>query len=197
MPGWETSFFLPDHGLAWSKAAYGALLRSAESEGASVLLEKTPKHIHCVPRIRRLLPHARFLLITRNPLDTCASLYRRFGDLDYAIERWNLDGTASLKLRKDPLTLTVRYESLTHDPSNEFRRAAEFLGLPWSSVAIEPGDTAYSTQAAEANMLRRAEEVAAEVLPRVGGWQSVLTSDQVAQVRESTRSLAKHLDYLS
>ena len=59
LPGWETGAFLPDRGLYWSKAAFGTILRTAETTDARVVLEKTPKHVHCAARIRRLLPRAK------------------------------------------------------------------------------------------------------------------------------------------
>lgn len=195
VPGWETSIFLPDHGLAWSKAAFGALLKSAETSGHQVILEKTPKHVHCASRIRRLLPAARFLVMTRNPLDTCASLFERFGDLDYAIERWSLDNTAAAALVRQNGALHIRYESLTTAPTVEFARAAEFLGLTWDDAALGPGGTVFAQAAAEGNMVRRALEVAAPVVSRNGLWRQRLSALQGEQVRVATRDLAARLGY--
>lgn len=195
VPGWETSIFLPDHGLAWSKAAFGALRKSAEASGHHLILEKTPKHVHCASRILRLLPEARFLVMTRNPLDTCASLFERFGDLDYAIERWNLDNTAAAALIRRNCALQIRYESLTTTPSVEFARAAEFLGLTWDDAALEPGETVFAQAAAEENMARRALEVAAPIVPRNGLWRQRLASSQAEQVVAATRDLAAKLGY--
>jgi len=195
LAGWETSIFLPDHGLIWSKAAFGTLLKSAQAAGHRVLLEKTPKHVHCTARIRRLLPQARFLVMMRNPLDTCASLWERFGDLDYAIERWCLDHAAVLALGGDPAALCLRYESLTTAPGVEFRRAALFLGLPWDEAALAAGATAFAPEATEENMARRAVEVAAAIVPRHGLWRQRLTEPQAAQVRRRTRALARQLGY--
>lgn len=195
VPGWETSIFLPDHGLAWSKAAFGALLKSAEAAGHRVILEKTPKHVHCASRIRRLLPEARFLVMTRNPLDTCASLFERFGDLEYAIERWKFDNTAALALSRERGALRVRYESLTTAPELEFRRAAEFLGLAWDDAALATGDTVFTSATAEQNMVRRAHEVAAPIVPRNGLWRERLSTSQAEQVRIATRRLAVQLGY--
>ncbi|MEY2722028.1 MAG: hypothetical protein RL597_1473 [Pseudomonadota bacterium] len=196
LPGWETNIFLPDQGMYWSKAAFSALIKTAETTGQKTILEKTPKHVHCTRRILRLLPRARFLVVTRNPLDNCASLFQRFGSLDQAIERWNMDNGAALEVLHRPEALHVRYEDLVTRPEQIFAHAAEFIGLAWQSSALVAGDTAFSREFSDANMALRAQQVAQAIEPRAEVWRERLTSSQVEAVVFGTQEIASKLGYL-
>lgn len=196
LPGWETKIFLPDQGLYWSKAAFSALVKTAETTGRKTILEKTPKHVHCTERILRLLPGARFLVVTRNPLDNCASLLERFGSLDEAIERWNMDNSAALEVLRRPAALQVRYEDLVGSPEQIFARAAKFIGLDWQSSALVAGETPFSREVADANMILRAEQVARAVEPKAGDWRKRLTVSQAETVFSRTQKIAMQLGYL-
>ncbi len=194
--GWETNAFSPDNGMFWSKAAFGTLLLSARSIGATVLLEKTPKHVHCLNRIRRLLPGARFIIVVRNALDTCASLYRRFGDLDYAIDRWNMDNAAASSALALPASVCVRYEELVSDPQRVLKRSAEFIGLEWTPSVVLAGDSAFSSNAAaDSNMSLRAEQVSRDITCRVNVWNEVLTPAMADVVLARTMKVAGQLGY--
>lgn len=195
LPGWETGAFLPDRGLYWSKAAFGTILRTAEAAGGRVVLEKTPKHVHCAARIRRLLPRAKFLVVVRNPVDTCGSLLQRFGDLQAVIERWNMDNAAALSLLDGPASLLVRYEDLTARAEGTFAQAAAFIGLDWDPAALGPGTTAFSTDSPDRNMALRAAQVARGVHAAAEGWRDRLSAAQSGQIENDTAAIARRLGY--
>lgn len=195
LPGWETSFFLPDQGLYWSKAAFGTLLKIARHSGKQLVLEKTPKHVHCINRIRRLLPQAKFLVVTRNPIDTCSSLYRRVGDLDEAIERWNLDNRATLQLVGDPAALWIRYEDLTENPELVFSIAAKFIGAEWHPDALAEGPTPFSVDAEDPTFRIRALQVTEIVSRRSENDVGDLTENQIETIRVRTQHLARKIGY--
>jgi len=196
VPGWETNIFLPDQGLYWSKAAFSALIKTAETTAQKTILEKTPKHVHCSRRILHLLPRARFLVVTRNPLDNCASLLERFGSVEFAIERWNIDNSAALEVLQRTTALQLRYEDLVESPEQSFARAAEFIGLPWQSSALAAGETAFSRETSDANMVLRAEQVARAIEPNSNAWRKRLTSAQAATISSGTQKIAMQLGYL-
>jgi hypothetical protein len=193
---WETNAFHPDVGLYWSKAVYGTLMQVARGTGASVLVEKTPKHVHCQMRILRLVPAARFIVVVRNPLDTCASLFRRFGSLDFAIERWNMDNAAALEVAAAPSSKLVRYEELVSNPQVEFSSIASFSGLSWFAEAAEGGVTAFrADDSAGPNMILRSRQVAQPIEARVDVWRGVLTTAMADEVTARTRRVAAALGY--
>uniref|UniRef100_UPI0024690DBE sulfotransferase family protein n=1 Tax=Chromohalobacter sp. 48-RD10 TaxID=2994063 RepID=UPI0024690DBE len=92
--GRETHGYAPACGLRASRRSTQEWLSTLRANNKKLLIEKTPKHVHVIPRVRRVLPEARFLAMVRNPLDNCFSLYQRYGDLGFAIDRWNMDNAA-------------------------------------------------------------------------------------------------------
>lgn len=147
----------------------------ARQEGRSVILEKTPEHVHTAGRIRRLLPESRIIVVVRNPLDICAPLYSRFHDLDLAIERWLMDSKAALAVMQQESTLLVRHESLTRRPAETLSEARSFLG----------------------NMAIRHAQVSQPIRDDNGKWVDVLDPRQAAQVRDRTAGVAARLGYPS
>ena len=136
------------------------------------------------------------MLIVRNPLDTCASLYKRFGSLDYAIERWLLDNQALADSLDNANTLLVRYEQLTCEPEETLRHVCGFLGLPWSPDILTLEGSGYeSGENTHANMLIRKQQVSRPISDNNGKWRMVLDDPQAERVRSATADLATRLGY--
>jgi hypothetical protein len=195
VPGWETGLFLPINGLHAGRQGLDFLLRMTSHCGASVLVEKTPKHVFCAARIRRVFPSAKFLVTTRNPLDSCASLYRRFGNLEFAVERWNMDNQAALDILSSENSMRVAYEDLVSMPSQQLSEVAQFLGLPFDDKILDASTTVFTQEAADPIMAIRAKQVAGPIAPRVGTWRDELSSSQVDFVMAETESIASRLGF--
>jgi len=192
----ESNIFAPQHGLRLARVITQEWLAFARQERRRVVLEKSPKHVHCIGRIRRLLPDARVIVVVRNPLDTCASLFKRFGDLDLAIERWLMDNEAALEAKAGKATLLVRYEALTRAPADTLSAACEFLGIPWDPGLLERSGSVYgSDPGLRRNMAIRHEQVSQPIYDNNGKWAEVLTSEQATRVRQRTAELAVKLGY--
>jgi len=190
----ETGLFRPSRRLRKARDRLGRWFAEAESIGASHLVEKTPKHVHNVNRIRRLLPEARVIVVQRNPFDTALSLKKRFGRLGPGIERWLLDNSAANDLPKDARIIRVRYERLTAAPEEEFGRLVAFLGLDWDDAVLADRVTGYGTLARRGSTTElRARQVAESVRPNSGQWRTELTSSEIAQVRRRTAMLWRAL----
>lgn len=192
----ESNIFLPQHGLRRARLIAQEWLAFARQEGRCVVLEKSPKHVHTVRRIRRLLPRSRVLVMLRNPLDCCASLCERFGDLDLAIERWLMDHSAALAVQRQEATLAIRYESLTREPAATLASACSFLGIPWDPGLLTRAGSVYGTDPGlRRNMALRHEQVSQPIRDNRGRWREVLDAGQAARVRERTAELAVRLGY--
>lgn len=163
--------------------------------GRSHVLEKTPRHIYTVPVLKKLIPHARFILIVRNPLDTVASLFKRYGSLDSSINRWLLDNKQVLQHSRLPNTRVVYYEELTENPESILRNITQFMGLEWSDQILTSSSTAYQRFDSGELMALRSQQVSQPIHSNRGNWRSVLTPQQADQVLKRTRKLAKSLGY--
>ena len=80
--------------------------------GKDIVLEKTPNHVFSVDLIDQCFPNCNHIFITRNPLDTCASLFKRYQNLDQAINRWNYCNQCVLTHSTNKSCWVVRYENL-------------------------------------------------------------------------------------
>lgn len=186
----ETGLFRPSRRLGRARWQVLDWMAKARASGASVMLEKTPKHVHAAARIRRLLPEARMIVVLRNPYDTCLSLKKRFGSLDFAIDRWQIDNAAALGLRDEPRAAFVRYERLTVEPEAELARLLAFLGLAWDPAVLAEGGTAYDTEKQRHRTMRlRAEQVRQPIRPNTGQWRRELAVDEIARIAAATGPL--------
>lgn len=169
-------------------------MKDAERKGKTCFIEKTPKHIHAVFRIRKILPDAKFIILMRNPIDNCASLDKRFKDLDYAVERWNIDNREILKISRLPRVLIMKSEEISIDPGPAFERMCGFLGLPWIPDILEAGPTGYDREVfSDENMLLRREQVRRAVTANVGKGKDGLSESQYRTVIKKTKTMAEKL----
>lgn len=193
--GRESNLFTPICSLQTAKRVVREWDMICEMDGQQVLVEKTPKHIHSLRHIRVILPDARFLIMVRNPLDTIASLYLRFGDLDGCIHRWTVDNRAALRWQGDERVRTVRYEDLTCAPVETFQQLCDFLSLDWESGILQIRGSAYDQAVQSGNMAIRQEQVAGPIRPRLGSWRSVFNDSQRGRILKYTEKVSQQLGY--
>jgi tetratricopeptide (TPR) repeat protein len=147
-------------GYAHLAAAAGTAGIGGIGGGENVILEKLPLNYLHLGAIRRALPRARLVLVSRAPLDVCFAMYRTlFGDAypftydfeDLAryyaaysrlITHWRESFGAAIH--------EVRYEELVSDPVRTAAAVAQACGLEWrdSAVAVERNSTVCLTQSA-------------------------------------------------
>ena len=119
----------------------------ARSEGERVLVDKTPMNFQYVGFILLILPRARFIHCTRNPIDNCLSIFklpfetahsyahsldslgRYYGHYRDLMKHWQ-------HLVADHM-IEARYEDTVADLENQSRRLLEFLGLSFDKSVLE------------------------------------------------------------
>lgn len=151
MPG------LLDAWLARPEADPDARWRAAYLEGLGDLgprdhvTDKLPRNLEAVGLIDRLFPDAPIVLVRRDPVETCLSLWRQefardwsfahdFADLAHACAlsaRFAAHWRAALPGRM----IEVQYETLAADFEIEARRIVEECGLDWNPACAEPART--------------------------------------------------------
>jgi Sulfotransferase family/Tetratricopeptide repeat len=144
-------------------AMYGALATAGAP--ARRIIEKLPMNYLYVGAIRRALPQAKIVLVTRSPLDSCFAMYRtlfgqaypfsyHFGDLAryYAayrqlVRHWRT--TLGDWLHE------VTYEDLVKEPARVGSQVARACNLSWSVSAIDIHNNASISRTASASQVRR------------------------------------------
>ncbi|WP_159440836.1 sulfotransferase family protein [Jatrophihabitans endophyticus] len=160
--------------LLWDRVLHGLLA----SSGKRVIVDKTPQNAADWALIHRGWPEARYIHLRRHPAamlqsrlaaNTKASrdheidLVRRYGDqLDAA--RRELPGP------------TVRYETLTADPTAVAQALCEYVGVPWEEA-----------------MVHYAVPDTGELRPGLGDWGAAIRSGHVGQARELSDDRAVEL----
>ncbi len=117
-------------------------------EGQSVWTDKMPGNFLFVGLIRSVFPNARFVHVTRDPVDNAWSIYQQdfkseqtyatnFSDIvsyfrDYRrlMDHWHSVYGDSI--------FTVSYEDLVNDPSTVMRKLLTDCGLSWNDACLSP-----------------------------------------------------------
>jgi len=129
------------------------------------IVEKLPLNYLYVGAIRRALPAAKIVLVTRSPLDSCFAMYRTlFGagyPFSYDLEELGRYYAAYQRLTEhwravlgDGLCEIV-YEELVREPARVGRAIAQHCGLAWRDSAIEIQNNQSVSLTASAAQVRR------------------------------------------
>lgn len=191
----ETYVFRPENRLSVIRGDLETWAQEAQQIDADTVVEKTPKHIHCWHRIKKLIPAAKLVVITRGPLDTCASLTKRLGDLDFAIERYCIDNLAAARLRGATDVYHLSYEAFVTMPEEEGHKLVSFTGQAWADSFVAGGTSTYDNANLTHNMLLRQQQVREPIRANIGGWKKQLTDEQAIRVLEKTAEVAAMLGY--
>lgn len=134
-PGEETNVFYKWAPLALYR--YGKMKRAARAQGRHFLVEKTPRHVRRIDKIRRLVPGAKFVIAVRDGRDVVASLTKRLGDPRHSVDRWISDNADALAQLGRPDVTMYKYEDLVEDPSATVERICNFLGLRFDPSMLD------------------------------------------------------------
>lgn len=132
---------------------------------AAYLCDKMPRNFHFVGMIKLMLPHAKVIDCSRNPLDTCASIYKHlfFGHHPYAYDQKELAEHYLLyqelmrywRMAVPGFVYSLRYEKLIENPESEIRSLLAFCGLQWQENCLKFHDSERSVRTASAVQVRQ------------------------------------------
>ena len=180
----------------YTNALYAGLL---QKHPADLLLDKTPAYALVLDFLVRLYPHARYVVLTRNPMAIWSSVIESFFDGDHEmahrhnpiLERYVPAIARFLRERPAPIH-PIRYEELVKAPEDHMRSLSEFLGLNFEQAMVDYGDADNPTSAARG--LGDPMKVASEKRPTTGSvakWAEQLSGqpDRIAQCQEILANL--------
>lgn len=116
--------------------------------GKTLIVDKNLAHFQVIGLIRVLLPHARVVHVTRDPMDLGLSIFKNFfpenlpfySDLGVLGRYYRLYQELMEQWRQllPGFVLDISYEKLVADPETQMRRVLEFCGLDWQSDCLSP-----------------------------------------------------------
>lgn len=168
--------------------------------GAQLWLEKTPDHLFYLQAISRYLPQARVIHLLRDGEEVVASLqaaaarypqWRRYADVERAIDRWNCAITESETWQGDQRHLHVRYERLVARPQQELARIFAFLGC--QNVSCPTAEAASSDMAALVRSDEPWKQGAADAIADRRKFQQQFNEVQRERIRAGLRPLSAGL----
>ena len=132
---------------------------------AAAVVEKLPLNYLYVGAIRRALPEARILLVSRSPLDSCFAMYRTLFAAGYPFS-YDLAELGHYYAAYDRLmshwrsTLgphlhEVHYGELVRDPKRIGAEIAAHCALPWQDAAVDIQQNKSVSLTASASQVRR------------------------------------------
>jgi len=176
---------------------YAKLLSASDNR---FLLDKTPAYALVLDFIAKLYPHARYVVITRNPLAAWSSQVESFFDDDPdAAERLSplLDRyvpAIARFLRERPASLVhVRYEDLVQDPEAHLRRIAEGIGLPFEPGMVDYGSAGQGAAARGLGDPVQAAQAGRATTDSLEKWKQSLATDP-HKLEMGRAALARTLD---
>ncbi len=112
--------------------------KAASDSGKRYVLEKTPRHVWHLDEIRKTMPNAKIILTVREPKATIISLFKRTGDLDSSIRRYQDDTMLVIRhaYHFDDVNV-VKYEELTSNPVLVTKQICMYLDLEWENDLLE------------------------------------------------------------
>jgi tetratricopeptide (TPR) repeat protein len=126
---------------------YLALLRGLAADAARVV-DKMPENFRHLGLIHAALPGARIIHVSRDPIDTCLSIYFRdfraslayatdLDDLAHEYRQYRRLMQHWRDLLPAGVMLEVPYEALVAEPELWSRRLFEFVALPWDARCLD------------------------------------------------------------
>lgn len=177
---------------AYACSAYNAALAGAAKP---VLVDKTPRYYHLLPRLAERWPSARFLWLQRSPLDVIASCKTTWNlpvaemtgdpvtshtfDVTLAFHRF-----IAFFRHPDPARRIIRYEELVADPAGQLSAVCSWLGVDFEPPMVEYGrNRGLVAHYAEATVGdRKTLDHARPHAHSIGRWREVLTGPEVATI---------------
>lgn len=133
----------------------------SEAAGTARFIDKMPVNYLYCGLIRKALPNARIIHLTRDPLDSCYAVFKTLFFSAYHFS-YDLDELARYYIAYREVMahwhavmpgaiLDVRYEDLVASPEAQAQRVLAWCGLPWNpevSYAAAPEGAAFTTASA-------------------------------------------------
>jgi len=147
-------------------------------------IEKTPRNLFFMPKIREDFPSSKFVVMFRNPLDVSASIYARMNRWPYAVREATNDLQGCINCMRDTDVIIVSYESLITDFDNTVKKVCKHVGLDYEKGMSEFHNAAPQWFGKTDNkwLNHRANQVKQPLYDGRGRWKKELSELQSKEI---------------
>jgi len=149
---------------AWA-ADYVAALKQRAPD-AKRITDKMPANFFAVGLIHLMLPNAKIIHVSRNPVDTCVSCYTRLflrkQEHTYDLAELGQYYVQYARLMEHWRTvlptgsfLDIQYEDIVADKETQARKLIEYCGLEWNAACLDFHTTKRSIRTASVTQVRQ------------------------------------------
>lgn len=194
---YETGAFLGKNSINLSAII---LFVRARKSRKTILVEKTPRHIHHIEQIRHHVPGAKFIVATRDGRDVVASLGKRYGNFNKAFKRWQKDTRKSIQSLSSPDTTLWRYEDFIDNPQLSLQQICQFIDAEYKAELLNyhqnPIDWGKKEKRGKDHRELRNTQVNEPIIDNRGKWQTSLPKDYSKLfLNQTSQELANALGY--
>lgn len=189
LPLVETGIFIEENERL-ARRRLGLLRNAVEENGKSVLVEKTPRHVRHLDKIRRLAPGARLILMVRDGRDVAASIGKRQGgSFEIGLRRWVRDCALVAAQLSHPDVYLLRYEDLVVDLEAHVAALCLHLGIEYEPAMLDYHKTPHlwfgrkEVRDANTHEEHRNWQVNQPVFDGRGRWKTDLPAEFVAHFK--------------
>jgi len=135
------------------------------SKISKYITDKMPHNFHYIGLIRAILPNARVIHCTRDPMDNCLSILKNYfiDGYEYSYDMTELGQFYSLYLdlmqywrnALPGFIYDLSYEQLVADQENQIKRLIDYCDLPWDAACLDFHKTRRKVKTASKAQVRR------------------------------------------
>lgn len=120
--------------ISLCKLLYLDFLPSKNKDNVNVIIDKQIKYTYYPEKILKILPNAKYIILTRHYLDTIATWRKRnlanTNQIAYLAQIWQTAYSSLMPYiqQQHPQFILLRYEDLVQNPEQELRRVCAFIG---------------------------------------------------------------------
>ena len=105
-----------------------SMYEELHATGKLHLIEKTPRHLLVMNRIRKHVPIAKFIIMVRDGRDVAASFIKRNGSAKVGADRWVSENRIVINEAKSRDVCLIRYEDLICYTEDVLKKLCKFIG---------------------------------------------------------------------
>jgi len=150
-----------------------------------IVIEKTPRNVFFIEDISRDFPDSFFVVIFRNPIDVCASLFKRLGDWKVSLTTTDEDLQGCIDASSLPNVTLVAYEDIVDNCEKEIERICLDVGIEYEENMknfYSHNPTWIGSQIKEEGLNVRALQVRQPLYDGRGKGMKELTEEQIQEV---------------